>query len=88
MKKNELKDLIKECIMEMSEFHEAATSENFVTFKISGGYHDYKNKPVDSEITLTVSSALDIFNSIKSETNSEVRRLSTELAKHLPMNRL
>ena len=46
MTKNELKDLIKECLQE------AATPENFITFRISGGYN-FKTKPNSDEAKTT-----------------------------------
>jgi len=78
MTKEQLKEMIKECLQE------GASPENFVTFTISGGYHDYKTKPKDSTVTVTVGTALEILELLRSQNNSDIKKLSFELSTHLP----
>lgn len=78
MTKNELKDLIKECLQE------AATSENFITFRISGGYNFETNPPAESKFILSVGSAKDLIELLSQSSNPSIVKLSSELKKHTP----
>ena len=82
MTKDQLKEMIKECLQE------GASAENFVTFTISGGYHDYKTKPKDSTVTVTVGTALDILDLLRNQNDSDIKQLSFELSNHLPENHI
>jgi hypothetical protein len=78
MNKNELKDLIKECLQEV------ATSENFITFTISGGYNFETSPPAESKFTLSVGSAKDLIDLLNRSNNPSIVKLSSELKKHTP----
>ena len=80
MTKNELKDLIKECLQE------AATPEilNFITFRISGGYNFQTKPPTESKFILTVGSTQDLIELLSQTDNLQIVKLASELKKHIP----
>jgi hypothetical protein len=78
MTKNELKDLIKECLQE------AATSENFITFRISGGYNFKTKPPTESKFILTIGSTEDLIELLSQTDNMQIMQLASELKKHIP----
>ena len=78
MTKNELKDLIKEYLQE------AATPENFITFRISGGYNFQTKPPTESKFILTVGSTQDLIELLSQTDNLQIVKLASELKKHIP----